>query len=134
MNTHHPANTNIIPKPSIAQKLRYHSQRHLLEELVQGINETLSHIEDERSSYPNIKVMDIKKMSDLRYHDVLRDQQSINGQNYTINRAYTISVAFQTQYCTRPTFYDCIYYNKGEEHGISFLPHESLFDILDSDQ
>ena len=114
----------------LAKKLSTHPLKPLLEELVRGIKQGISHLEDEQSCYPNITIMDIARMGESRLSDVLRDCQSRHGPNYTITRAYTASIAFRTSQCTRMTSYDCVFYHDGEEHGISFLPHEGLFDIL----
>lgn len=114
----------------LAKHLSSHPLKPLLEELVRGIKLGISHLEDEKSHYPNITVMDIERMNESRLSDVLHDCQSVHGNQYTINRAYTVTVAFRTPHYTRPTSYDCIFYRNGEEHGISFLPHEGLFDIL----
>jgi hypothetical protein len=119
-----------LQKSSLAPKLKHHPERQVLEQLVQGIQETLSHIEDERSLYPDIEVRTIQNMNPIRYQYVLRDQQAINGPHYSITKAYTISVTFSFSNCLRPAYYDCIYYRNGEQYGISFLPHESLLDIL----
>ncbi len=114
----------------LAKKLIAHPLRPILEQLIQGIKYGISHLEEDRSSHPAITVMDVQTMNPSHLSDVLYDRQSYHGHTYKIKNAYTIHVAFRTPTHTRSTSYDCIFFRNGAEHGISFLPHEGLFDIL----
>ncbi|GEM_PF-4119698 len=114
----------------LAQKLKTHPLRPILEELVRGIQLGIGHLEEQAYSPIHLTVMDVQTLDTTRLPAILRDCQSRHGTNYTIKRAYTTTIAFRTPQCTRMTSYDCVFYHDGEEHGVSFLPHEGLFDIL----
>ena len=113
----------------LAKKLRTHPLKPILEELVRAIQTGISHLEE--GEYPvTLIVLDVDKVDKNRLPSLLRDCQVRHGSNYTIQRAYTTKVIFNSPHLARITSYDFIYYRDGQEYGITFLPHEGLFDIL----